>query len=228
MKQPTREDRQAEREKTNALLRAYGYHWKRIEALTDEQERAIPWEGEDGRYNDQEQPEWVLLSPLEMPVSLRSVLFWLGKRGTSTEDVLTFLTEHGFTAHGKDERNIWRIQTPDGTIVNLKQALQAIEQKRINQTVEQARASEQRRKEDIARSVQSLKETLDRYGVAQNTMSAWGYSPYPFAKRLPDGTIEVTTYEFEGEWRTHICQDEEKVVRYLYNGYWDAGIWSKE
>jgi len=90
------------------------------------------------------------------------------------------------------------------------------------------REEEQARQASIERSVSSLKDTLDRYGEAMNEASAWGYSPYPMAKRLPDGTIEVTTYEFESEWKTIICQNEIGVVKRLYSDgeeYWNPGIW---
>ncbi len=56
------------------------------------------------------------------------------------------------------------------------------------------REQQQKLLEDFRSSVISLKETLDLFGEAQNKASAWGYSPFPLAKRLADGTIEVTTY----------------------------------
>jgi hypothetical protein len=44
----------------------------------------------------------------------------------------------------------------------------------------------------------------------------WGYSPYPRAKRLADGTTEVTTYHFESEWHTATFKTEAEVVHHLY------------
>jgi len=167
-----------------------------------------------------------------MPVKDTTILRWLGERGTSNEDVLQFIDEHGFTVLGKDERHTWQIQTPSANeTVNLKQALQAIERIRIDRVAYRARVHEQKAKESFERSAASLKEMLDLYGHTQNDAHAWGYSPYPRAKRLSDGTIEVTTYHFESEWHTEVCQTEVEVVNYLYtdgDGYWDPGEWEKE
>src|SRR5205823_9200997 len=121
-----------------------------------------------------------------------------------------------------------QIQTPSGNTVNLKQALQEVERIRIDRAKAEAEARKQKVKEDFEQSALSLKEVLDLHGHAQNMHSAWGYSPYPSAKRLPDGTLEVTTYHFESEWRTEICQTEAEVVNSLYTGeggYWGPGTW---
>jgi hypothetical protein len=110
----------------------------------------------------------------------------------------------------------------------LKQALQAVERIRIDQGKTRIQVRKQKVKEDFEQSAASLKEMLNLHGHAQNMHSAWGYSPYPSAKRLPDGTIEVTTYHFEGEWRTETCQTAAEVVNSLYTGeggYWDPGTW---
>src|SRR2546421_7988472 len=120
MKRQTREERQAERDSRNALLRAYGYHWKRTELLTPEQWHvAIDNLG----HPEDSLPDWILLSPLDMPVNDTTILRWLGECGNSSEDVLAFITKHGFTSLGKDERHTWQIQTPSGReTINLKQA----------------------------------------------------------------------------------------------------------
>ncbi|GHO77013.1 hypothetical protein KSD_47840 [Ktedonobacter sp. SOSP1-85] len=225
MKKVTREDQKIEREKQNTLLRAYGYHWKRTDQLTSEQWRKVPID-----EDQMELPKWVLLSPLEMPVNEIAILRWLGKRGADKEDVLQFLSKHDFSILGKDEHNIWRIQSPDGNIVNLKQALQAIEKKRIDQAEEKKLAEKKQFEEEIEQSALSLKSVLDLHGQAMNPAHAWGYSSHPLAKRLPDGRIEVTTYHFENEWRTDILETELDVVRYLYtdgDGGWDVGEWEK-
>jgi hypothetical protein len=227
MTKPTYEERKSEREKQNTLLRTYGYHWKKFEDLTDAQRNAwfdTLWDPEW----EPELPKWVLLSPLEMPVRDTTILRWLGGRGTNSDDVLAFIKEHGFIALGKDEKHIWRIQSSDGNIVNLKQTLQAIEKIRVDKANEEARAWKQKMDEEFEQSIKSLKEALDLHGNAANETSAWGYSPFPLAKRLPDGKIEVTTYHMEGDWRTEIYDDEREVVYALYTGdggMWNPGIW---
>ena len=227
MKQQTQEQRQAERDQQNTLLRTYGYHWKRTEQLTPEQVYMLH---EMFFQMDVEEPQWVLLSPLEMPVDKETILRWLGKHDTNVEGVRQFLHEHGFLMQEKDEQNRWRIQTPSGESINLKQALIEMEKVRREQILQKGRDQEQKRKELFEQSTQSLKETLDIHGEAMNERSAWGYSPYPIAKRLADGTVEVTTYQFESEWSTEICQNESEVVGYLYSdgeGYWEPGTWGE-
>lgn len=225
VKQQKLEEQRAKREKQNMLLRLYGYHWKRTDSLTDEQWSAIHsmMLSED----QTEEPSWVLLSPLEMPVNIPTILHWLGERGTTSEDVHRFLCEHGFITE-KDERNIWSIQSPAGENVDLKNALKVIEQKRLDEIAKRRLDTLQRTQERFEQSMLSLKETLNLCGEATNQAHAWGYSPFPFAKRLMDGMIEVTTYHFEGEWQTTLCQTEKDVIQYLYtnsDGSWDVGIW---
>jgi hypothetical protein len=51
---------------------------------------------------------------------------------------------------------------------------------------------------------------------------------YPHAKRLNDGTIEITTYHFEGEHRIKILDNETDVIDYLYDdgdAYREPGEW---
>jgi hypothetical protein len=110
MKRQTREERQAERDKRNALLRAYGYHWKRAEQLTEEQFSAA-WHLGDP---EDEVPPWVLLSPLEMPVNDATILRWLGERGNSSEDILAFIAIHGFVSEGKDECSLTQLFATSG------------------------------------------------------------------------------------------------------------------
>src|SRR5947207_13207565 len=107
MKHPTREERQAERDQRNALLRAYGYHWKRTEQLTPGQ-----WNAAIDNLGEPEDSlsDWTLLSPLEMPVNDTTILRWLGKRDSSSEEVLAFIDAHGFTVLGKDERGTLQLQ----------------------------------------------------------------------------------------------------------------------
>ena len=230
MKQSAREEQQAERERQTAVLRAYGYHWKQTDLLTPEQLRAF--QTLLFRANPYEQPiepKWALLSPLEMPVDMVTILRWIGTSASDSEGVNQFLRAHGFLMIGKDERHIWRIQTPSGAIINLKQTFVELERLRIKQGEQRQREQEQARQASIEQSASSLKDMLDRYGEAMNEASAWGYSPYPMAKRLPDGTIEVTTYEFESEWKTILCQNEIGVVKRLYSDgedFWNPGIWS--
>lgn len=84
--------------------------------------------------------------------------------------------------------------------------------------------------QEIEQSALSLKNILDLHGKAMNRASAWGYSSYPLAERLPDGTIKVRTYHMESEWRTRILANESDVVRYLYtdsDGWWDVGEWEQ-
>lgn len=223
----TKKDRQ-EREQQNALLRAYGYHWKRYKDLTSEQESA--WFHSLCDPEDfPEQPEWVLLSPLEIPVSDWAIHGWLGKRGTSSEDILAFIKEHGFTFAGKDDKHAWCIRAPDGTIINLKQTLQAIEQKRLDEAKERTHERKQKFEEDLKKSIESLKETLDLYGHAGNDKPAQGIYSVCSAERLPDGKIQIVTYHFEGEFQTNTYENEDQVVYALYtegNGGWDPGIWT--
>lgn len=224
----TLEDRRAEFERQNLLLRTYGYRWKSTESLNREQYDVLCNMLLDS-YERQE-PAWTLLSPLDMPVDKDVILQWLNKCGPTQEEMLAFLDNHGFVALGKDIQQRWRIQTPSGNVVNLKQALQEVEHIRIDRANARAREREQERKEEFEQSVQTLKEALNLHGEAMNDCAAWGYSPQPIAKRLSDGTIEVTTYHFESEWHTATFQDESQVVSHLYSdseGYWDPGVWSE-
>ncbi len=227
MKRPTREEQQSERDACNAQLRAYGYHWKRTEQLTDEQWRsAIHLLGPESALS---LPPWTLLSPLDIPVDETTILHWLGKRGSTSEEMLATLAAYGFVVIGKDERGIWRIETPGANeTINRKQALEALERIRIDQTNAQHRARKQKIQEAFKHSAASLKEALDLYGSAQNDAHAWGYSPSPYAERLADGAIQVTTYHFEGDWREETFKTPEEVVCHLYadgDGTWNPGEW---
>jgi hypothetical protein len=228
MKQWLSQEQQALREQQNVLLRTYGYHWKHTtEELTAEQWSAI--HAMMAREEKTEEPRWVLLSPLGMPVEDWTILRWLGQRSTSIEEMLTFIADHGFVVEGKDERGIWHIRMPSGRdTINLKQTLQELERMRIDRVNAYKRAVTQRFRERLDSSTKHLKEVLDLHGEAMNEGYAWGYSPFPMAKRLADETIEVTTYHFEGEWRTTVCQTEFEVVRYLFTddeGGWEPGTW---
>jgi DNA polymerase III epsilon subunit-like protein len=154
----------------------------------------------------------------------------LSEYGITSENAYQFLRTHGFTVAEDDERTLQRIQSPTGEYVPLTQALDAIEQKRLDDLAQHQHERKQKLLEDFRKSVTSLREMLALFGAAQNEASAWGYSPSPLAKRLADGTIEVTTYHFEGEWQTTLCQTEEEVVNNLYSdgdGTWDPGEWTK-
>ncbi len=134
MKRSTREEQQAERERQTALLRAYGYRWKQTELLTPEQLRAFQTLlSQVDPYDQPVEPKWALLTPLEMPVDIKTILRWLGSYGSDSEGVDQFLRAHGFLRQGKDERHIWRIQAPSGAIINLKQAFVELERLRIEQ-----------------------------------------------------------------------------------------------
>ena len=80
------------------------------------------------------------------------------------------------------------------------------------------------------KSAEGLKKILDTSGKAQNTNSAWGYSPYPIAKRLSTNQIEITTYHFEDEYETAICETEAETIEHLYSddedNYWTPGSWT--
>src|SRR5260370_36807500 len=52
---------QEERKRQNVLLRAYGYHWKRFEELTDAQSRTWFHTLYDPEW-EPDQPQWVLLT----------------------------------------------------------------------------------------------------------------------------------------------------------------------
>jgi DNA polymerase-3 subunit epsilon len=148
----------------------------------------------------------------------------------ASENAHQFLRTHGFTVAEDDERLLQCIQSSTKESVSLAQALTAIEQKRLDDVAQRQREQKQKRLEDFKNSVISLKETLDLFGEAQNEASAWGYSPFPQAKRLADGTIEVTTYHFEGELRTALYKTEEDVVNHLYSdgdGTWEPGAWTQ-
>jgi hypothetical protein len=229
MKRRRGEGEPSERDARNAQLRAYGYHWKRTEQLTEEQ-----WHGAIHLLRPEDSldlPPWTLLSSLDMPVDELTILRWLEKRGSTSEEVLDTLAAYGFVVIGKDERGIWRIETPQANeTINRKQALEVLERIRIDQAEARQRAWKQKIQEAFKHSATSLKETLDLYGSAQNTASAWGYSPYPYAEREADGAIRVSTYHFEGEWREKIFRTPEEVVRHLYadgEGTWNPGEWTK-
>ena len=93
----------------------------------------------------------------------------------------------------------------------------------------ESRSQIQRQKEQRAQE----NRLFDAYGYRWKKewrTDGWGYSPFPLAKRLADGTIEVTTYHFEGEWRTTLYKTEEDVVDHLYSdgdGTWNPGKWTQ-
>lgn len=222
MARPTYEERQAQREQENALLRAFGYHWTRKESLQGEQIDVlyqIYWE-----LDQREIPDWVLLSPKEQPVEKEGILCWLGQE-TTPASVFAFLEARGFVNLGKNAQQHWQIKTPSGNIVTLKSALQELEQVRRDEARRHQQEQEQQRKQRFEQCILSLK-TLQ--GEALNETSAWGYAPQPHAKRLANGHIEVTTYLLEGEWDTRVLPDEAGVVSYLYfdgEGYWIPTDW---
>lgn len=83
--------------------------------------------------------------------------------------------------------------------------------------------------EAYKKSIANLKETLDKDETATTCNAlAWGYATIMYAKRLPDGKIEVETPHGDGEYRTHIFDDEEQTVYALFSnedGQWEAGSW---
>jgi DNA polymerase-3 subunit epsilon len=154
----------------------------------------------------------------------------LNEYNLTSENAHQFLRTHGFTVAEDDECLLQDIQSSTGESVSLAQVLNLIEQKRLDDVAQCQRKQQQKLQEDFKNSAMSLKETLDLFGEAQNEASAWGYSPFPLAKRLADGTIEVTTCHFEGEWRTTRSKTEGDVVDYLYSnsdGTWDPGKWTQ-
>ena len=216
----------------NALLRAYGYHWKRTNELTEAQYNLFHALLADAIFDDNlnEEPKWVLITPLDTPVRSGTILRWLGKHSATSDEVHSFLHEHEFTTLDKDEKNVWRIQTPGGEIVPLKRALEMLEQIRIDETARREQERKQQTQEIFDKSIAQLKEMLDLYGTAMNEKDAWGYSPRPTAERLTDGTIKVTTYHLEDEWLTDIYKTEAEVVYELYTddeGVWTPGEWVK-
>src|SRR5512146_514022 len=126
MAKQSREQQKIEREKQNTMLKAYGYRWKKTEELTSDQYyemRASLYDVSDNV------PSWALLSPLDMPVDKDTILRWLN----GNSDVFAFMKEHGFISQGKDEKGVWCITSPDDTVLNLRQTLQALEQKRLDE-----------------------------------------------------------------------------------------------
>lgn len=223
MQKKLKEEARLKREERNALFRAYGYHWKKTEQLTSEQRSSVP------HPEGTEIPKWALLSPLDIPVSEYAVSQWLGTRGYSPDDIIAFLADHGFTPEGKDAHGAWRILSPSGNeTLNLKQALQELERMRLDYVQAKNEARRKEMQEEFDRSVKTLQETLERHGRAVNDYPAWGYSPQPMARLLPDGEILVRTYHFEGDWQEDTFESAEDVVGELYcdgDGQWDIGEW---
>ena len=63
----------------------------------------------------------------------------------------------------------------------------------------------------------TLREALEQspVGRASNANPAWGYASVG-AERLPDGRIEVTVYETEGDFRTAAYADPEEASLALF------------
>jgi hypothetical protein len=64
----------------------------------------------------------------------------------------------------------------------------------------------------------TLRETLEQspLGRASNENPAWGYASISGALRLPDGRVEVTVYEMEGDFRTLTYADPEEASLALF------------
>jgi hypothetical protein len=64
----------------------------------------------------------------------------------------------------------------------------------------------------------TLREALEQspVGKASNENQAWGYASISGAERLPDGQIEVTVYEMEGDFRTLTYADPEEASLALF------------
>jgi hypothetical protein len=64
----------------------------------------------------------------------------------------------------------------------------------------------------------TLREALDQspLGRASNAKQAWGYASIMGAERLPDGRVEVTVYETEGEFSTLTYSDPEEASLALF------------
>lgn len=213
-----RDEIRLKREEKNALFRAYGYHWKKTEQLTQEQLSAV-FHSED----DDGMPEWTLLSPLDMPVSEYAASHWLGERGYFPDDVIAFLIEHGFTSEGKDARGIWRILPPSGNeTINLRQALQALERVRLEKVRAREEAERKRMQAAFERSAKSLQEKLELHGSAWCGDLAWGYAFISRVERLPDGKILVET-KIDGDYQKETLETAEEVVDYLFSN--DGGGW---
>jgi hypothetical protein len=61
---------------------------------------------------------------------------------------------------------------------------------------------------------EALEESLA--GRASNANQAWGYASIVGAGRLPDGRVEVTVYELEGEFRAVTYADPEEASLALF------------